>query len=404
MTYLHVTKAVPRCFAVRKALVPLLASAVLLSGCTQMGASGPSTGKVLKAGQVKVNDAQIQVVELDENSARQVIATNESRSFAEALGDALPTGSVAGPGDVLQILIWEAPPGVLFGTSPGGGGGAGASSDVIASGASTVPEQMVDGSGQIKVPYVGLLDVAGRSTRQIESDIVRRLNGKAHDPQAIVRIARNATANVTVMGDVATSARVPLTPKGERLLDIIAAVGGARESVSKTTVQITRGRTVATMPLQKVAQEPGQNIVMKADDVVNVMFQPYSFTALGAVMKSAEIPFEGTGISLAQALGRIGGLDDNRANIRGVFIFRLEDPAALSSSMAASEHRTLDGKVPVIYRLNLGSPEGFFLAQSFPVLNSDVIYVSNAPAVELQKFVGIVSSMTFSVIGIKNSL
>lgn len=401
MNQLHVTKAVWRRCAARRVLVPLLLSASFLSGCTQMGGSGPRTGKVLAANKLTVNEAQIQVVELDENTTRKVVAINASRSFAEALGDAAPTGSVAGPGDVLQISIWEAPPGVLFGTSMAS---ASASADVAGSGTSTVPEQMVDGSGQIKVPYVGLVDVAGRTTRQIESDIVRRLRGKAHDPQAVVRIARNATANVTVMGDVAASARVPLTPKGERILDIIAAVGGPREPVSKTTVQITRGRTVATMPLQKVAQEPGQNIVMKADDIVNVMFQPYSFIALGALKNNAEIPFEGTGISLAQALGRIGGLDDNRANIRGVFIFRLEDPAALSPTLAASAPQTLDGKIPVIYRLNLGNPAGFFLAQSFPVLNRDVVYVSNASAVELQKFVGIVSSMTFSVLGIKNNL
>ena len=63
--------------------------------------------------------------------------------------------------------------------------------------------------------------------------------------------------------------------------------------------------------------------------------------------------------------------------------------------------RTLDGKVPVIYRLDLSDPASFFIAQSFPILNHDVVYVSNAPGADLQKFVNIVSSMTFSIIGIK---
>lgn len=384
-----------------RALSFVLASGLILSGCSSMGGSGPRTGKVLDAGKITVNEAQIQVVQLDEPAARKVIAMNEARSFAEILGNVAPTGSIVGPGDVLQIAIWEAPPGVLFGTGSAVGGGA---ADISGSGSSAVPEQMVDGAGQIKVPYVGLVDVAGRTTRQVEDDIVRRLRGKAHNPQALVKVSRNATANVTVMGDVVASARVPLTPKGERLLDIIAAVGGARQAVSKSTVQITRGGTVVTMPLQKVAQQPGQNIVMRADDIVNVMFQPYSFIALGAVTNNAEIPFEGTGISLAQALGRIGGLNDNRADIRGVFIFRLEDPSALAPDVIGSARRTLDGRIPVIYRLDLGNPASFFLAQSFPVLNQDLIYVANAPAVELQKFVSIVSSMTFSIIGITNAV
>jgi polysaccharide export outer membrane protein len=63
--------------------------------------------------------------------------------------------------------------------------------------------------------------------------------------------------------------------------------------------------------------------------VVTALFQPYSFTALGATGANAEIAFEATGITLAQALGRAGGLQDQRADVRGAFLFRLEDPRAL---------------------------------------------------------------------------
>lgn len=377
-----------------------LASAILLSGCIELGASGPSTGRVAKAGKPGAGgQAPIQVVALDDQAARRVIAVNSSQTFADVLGGGRPVGSEVGPGDTMQISIYEAPPAVLYGVSvtdsrsSGGGIGSGATS--------ALPEQMVDRSGSVTVPYIGQVFVAGRTTSQIETEIVRRLNGKAHEPQAIVRVIRNATANVTVMGDVSSSARIPLTPKGERLLDVIAAAGGSRQPVSKSTVQITRGNTVTTMPLQRVAQEPGQNVILQAGDVVNVMFQPYSFTALGAINTNAEVPFEGTGITLAQALGRIGGLRDERADVRGVFVFRLEDPAALSPELASTASRTLDGKVPVIYRLDLSDPASFFIAQSFPILNHDVVYVSNAPGADLQKFVNIVSSMTFSIIGIK---
>ena len=46
---------------------------------------------------------------------------------------------------------------------------------------------------------------------------------------------------------------------------------------------------------------------------------------LGAVTKNEELSFEAQGISLTQALGRIGGLIDKRADASGVFIFRFED-------------------------------------------------------------------------------
>lgn len=386
----------------RASSAALLALALAISGCSSLGGSGPSTGRIAKAGKTTVENANIQVINLDDGAARRVIAANQSSGFFEALGNVAPAGTVLGLGDTLQVTIWEAPPALLFGGTSVGNSSS--TSSVYTGATSTLPEQMVDDAGQISIPYIGLIKVDGRTTKQVDADIARRLGGLAHSPQVVTRIIKNSSANVTVIGDTATSARVPLTPKGERLLDILAAVGGARQPVSKTTVQITRGDTVVSMPLQRVVQDPRQNIVMKADDVVNVMFQPYSFTALGAVTNNAEIPFEGTGLTLSQALGRMGGLRDDRADVRGVFIFRLEDPSALPLELVNTAPRTPDGKVPVIYRLNLSDPAGFFIAQSFPVLNRDVLYVSNAPAADLQKFVSMISSMTFSIIGVAKTI
>lgn len=388
-------------FQKRFPALAMLALVTLLSGCAGFGASGPSSSRIAKVGKAAAaNETQIQIVTLDEQVVHRVLAAKTSRTFAEVLGEAQSTGSILGPGDVLSISIWEAPPAVLFGSS--GGDARSSVGGLSITGTSALPEQMVDRSGAITVPYAGPINVSGRTPRQVETEIIRRLRGKAHDPQAIVRIARNATENVTVIGDVASSARVPLSAKGERLLDVLAAVGGSKQPVSKTIVQITRGDIVAAMPLQQVVQDPAQNVIMRADDVVNVIFQPYSFTALGAIVNSAEVPFEGTGITLAQALGRMGGLRDDRADVRGVFIFRLENPSALLPELVAKARPTIDGKVPVIYRLDLGDPAGFFIAQGFPILNHDVVYVSNAPAADLQKFVNMVSSMTFSIVGIKS--
>ena len=140
------------------------------------------------------------------------------------------------------------------------------------------------------------------------------------------------------------------------------------------------------------------------NDVVTALFQPFSFTALGSTGTSAEVPFESTGLTLSQALGRVGGLKEDRADIRGAFIFRLEDPNALDPAIAASARRTPDGRIPVIYRIDLGDPATFFAAQSFPMQDKDVLYVSRAPLADLQRFVSIVASMAFPFINLTNRL
>lgn len=117
---------------------------------------------------------------------------------------------------------------------------------------------------------------------------------------------------------------------------------------------------------------------------------------LGATGKNEEINFEAQGISLAQALARAGGVQDARADARGVFIFRFEDPRALSEAQRAGPI-TSEGKIPVVYRLDMKNPASFLLAQKFRMRNHDVVYVANAPSAELQKFLNILTSSIFSV-------
>jgi polysaccharide export outer membrane protein len=379
----------------------VLAASLALAGCSSFGASGPSASKIAKAGEASVAAARIQVVDLDEVVARKVSTASVQASFSKSLNDARPVGTVLGPGDAVDVTIWEAPPAVLFGS------GVTESRSTVSSStarSTVLPEQMIDGTGRLKIPFVGSIEAAGKTPRQLEQFITSQLIGKANQPQVIVRLAKNATANVTVVGEVNSSIRISLSPKGERLLDAIAAAGGVRQPVVKTMIQVTRRQQVVAMPLEAVIKDPSQNIILSADDVVTAYYQPFSFTALGAVSNNAEIPFEATGLTLAQALGRVGGLNDDRANARGVFIFRLESPLALDQSLPPNTPLTPDGRVPVIYRVDLKNPASFFVAQGFPIRDRDVLYVSNAPVADLQKFMSIISSMTFSVVGVANAL
>lgn len=391
-------------FRVRGAMgVALTLLALSLSACTSLGATGPSSRAVHGASKSDVDQANIQIVDVTAAVTRQVLSATKAVSFLEVLGNVPSIGSVIGTGDVLQVTIWEAPPAALF----GGNATFGSTSvgQILASSAAPpqqtgMPEMMVDSEGLIRVPFAGTIRAAGRTPQQVEREIAARLAGKAHDPQVFVRIATNANAAVTVVGDVSTNTRVSLTPRGERLLDVIASAGGVSQPVGKVAVQVTRDTRVVSLPLETVIRDPSQNIRMQPDDVVTVFHQPFSFTSLGATATSAEVPFEATGLTLAQALGRVGGLKDDRANVRGAFIFRLEDPAALDPALVASARRTPEGKIPVIYRVDLSDPATFFVAQSFPVRNKDVLYVSSAPLTDFQKFVNILSSMAFTFIGL----
>ncbi|WP_237713886.1 polysaccharide biosynthesis/export family protein [Novosphingobium sp. Rr 2-17] len=345
------------------------------------------------------------LVDLNDQVARQVFQNRRQHTFAQIFGNKAAGEQLVGAGDVIDVGIWEAPPAALFGISSMDSRltTTGTTSAPANARSASIPEQMVDSSGQIVVPFVGSVLAVGRTPRAIASEIASRLAGKAHDPQVIVRISTNQAANVTVVGEVSKSGLMPITTKGERLLDAIASAGGVKQQVNKVTIQVSRGGVVASQPLADVIGKPQENIVLQPNDVVTALYQAYSFQALGAFNTNAEVNFEATGLTLAQALGRIGGLQDNRANVKGVFIFRLEDPLSLGNLVTSTTRLTPDNKIPVIYRVDMSNPSAFFVAQGFHIQNGDILYVSNAPLIDIQKFVNVISSTAFSVVSIGNA-
>ena len=373
----------------RAVLVPGLALFVL-AGCSQMPTIGPQEQEVLKSTS-QAAGALIQVVEVDAQVARSLTALRRTKLFSEALVASRGAAAEIGRGDTVEVSIWESPPATLFGSGVVDPRGLSTARPV------TLPEQMVDREGTITVPFAGRIPAAGKTPQAVEAEIATRLKGKANHPEVLVRVLRNPSSTVTVVGEVTTSVRMPLTPNGERLLDALAAAGGVRQPVSKMTLQVTRGEQFHALPLDVVIRDPRQNVPLQPGDVITAIHQPLSFTALGATGKNEEIAFEAQGITLAQALARAGGLNDSRSSPKGVFLFRLEQPQALQWPRQPAA-TTPEGLVPVVYRIDLNNPASFFVMQSFPISNKDVLYVSNAPAAELQKFLNLVFSVVYPVI------
>lgn len=369
-----------------KALIPASPLLLLLPGCTGFDTSvGPSKGQVTKAS-VDETMQGVRIITVTDQIARQISTQQTHASFADNLPLAQPNGQVIGKGDVLAVTIWEAPPAALF-----GGASLGRLTALDTATATVLPDMQVGPNGTIVVPYAGSIRAEGRTMPEVERDIVARLSGKAHLPQVTVRRAHDVTSLVTIVGEVVTSSRMPLSPKGEKLLDALASAGGTKQPVEKMTIQLTRGDQVESMPLSEVIADPRQNILLRAGDIVTAVFQPYSFTVLGAAGRNEEVNFEARGISLAQAMGRMAGLQDRRADPKGVFLFRWEDPSIVPGGRmdAMVDDK---GRIPVIYRINMKDPATYFAMQNFAMRNRDVVYISNSPVAEFQRFFGVIAS------------
>lgn len=364
-------------------LVLPLGLLVSLAGCGALPNVGPSRSEVLAAGA----DNKIAVVEVDAPTV-DVLASIRPASLMGAFGDYRPARETRiGVGDGVQIVIWEAAAGGLFSSPVVDRNSAGTRSAAI-------PEQIVARDGSITVPFAGRIAVIGRSPPEVESDIVHRLADKAIDPQALVTITRNISNTVTLMGEGGLGARVPLTPRGDRLLDVLASVGGARVTASDLAVVLTRdGRTIR-VPLQAVMDDPKENVFLQAGDVLTFVRDPQTFTAMGATGRNSVIPFDTAALSLDEAIGKTGGLLDQQSDPDALFIIRYE-PASTAAALAQARGvPAVAGYVPTVYHVNMKDPTGMFLARRFPMRNKDILYVANSPVIALQKVLTLVNLLT----------
>lgn len=362
---------------------------------------GPSR-HAIEGAKAPIDAASIQIFDIDETVTRQLLGQRASHLFSETLGTQRLGPRTVGAGDLLEVSIWEAAPATLFGTtlSEIGGVNGGITASIPTSHATTLPDQAVDDDGFIFVPFAGRILASGKTLQDIQAQIVARLAKKANQPEVLVRLTRSFSSNATVVGEVNVSTRVPLVPGNEKLLDALASAGGVRQPVNKTTIQVTRATNVFSLPLETIIRDPQQNVPLQPGDVVTALFQPYSFIALGATGKTEEINFETQGITLAQALARSGGLLDSRSNAKGVFIFRFEPLTALAWPRQPVK-ATLEGMVPTVFRIDLSDPRSFFLIQSFPIEDRDVLYVSNAPINEIEKFLNVLFTVAYPVLTAK---
>ena len=370
----------------------LLLCVSLLVACSSLPNSGPSTRNVVALGQQSATAEvpEVELIDVNGAVAQSLYQAQVNQSFAQ-LGDGTSSIGAINIGDVLDITIWEAPPAVLFGGALSSTGSGNAQQTKL-------PEQMVSSSGTISVPFIGDVSVLGKTPVQVQNIIKGRLKKMANQPQVMVRMVQNNAANVSVIR-AGNSVRMPLTAAGERVLDAVAAVGGSTANVQDTNVQLTRGNVVRTIALEDLVAHPRQNILLRRGDVVTMITNPSTFTSMGAVGHTQQIGFSVKGLSLAEAVGRMGGLQDYRADARGVFVFRYaplsELPPEKQSKWAEKGYGDR-AEIPVVYRLNLADANSMFWMQRFPVKDKDVVYVSNAPMAEVRKFLSFVFSPVVS--------
>lgn len=339
-------------------IMTLVCSALILSGCGSVfSAAGPSKSSIVNSSD-KYEEQNYTLVPLSAKTIGSYMKPAEEVLKASVTQSTIPDTKLMS-GDVLTVMIADnAENGALF--AP------------LAAGGTTFDKVRIDAHGKISLPYVNNLKISGLSLTQAQDAIKKSVQNYTMDPQVYISLTSELGASVLVSGDVNKPGRFSTLQGPLTVIDSINQAGGPKLEPYLVDVVVRNGKTVRKFNYEELLN--GQNFKLAPNSEVILERARKRFVAMGAVKQAGLHDFPSVNPNLLEVLGKIGGLDEGKADVRGVFIFRMP------------ENVTKNEK-PIVFHLDMQNPTSMFLAKQFLVKNEDAVYVTNAGVYEFQKMI-----------------
>ena len=283
-----------------------------------------------------------------------------------------PADSRIQTGDVLNLTIWDTQENSLV-TNAG-------------EKRANVNALEVSPSGEVFVPYIGEVRVAGLSPISARKYIQKEMEMIAPSAQVQLQMVAGPVNTVDVVGGVANPGSYPLPNRNYSLLSLLAKAGGIDKSLRNPLVRLIRNGKTYEIPADALFEDASKNVVLRGKDQVIVVKDERYFIALGAAGSEQQVFFAQERISALESISLIGGLNDARANPKGILILR-EYPAA-----ALRTDGTGPSKQQTIFTLDLTSAEGLFAARNFQINPNDSVLATESPVNSVRTIFGLIGS------------
>jgi polysaccharide export outer membrane protein len=334
--------------------------------------SGPNKREIFAGSVLKKGDAFVVAVN---DGVTRATAVQPALGFSSEFRSAGVVGSdTIRPGDTLGLTIWENVDDGLLAAQ--------------GANATALTEVQVDGAGYIFVPYAGRIKAAGNSPDALRQVITAKLDPQTPDPQVSVTRLAGDGATVSVMGAINGQGVYAIERPTRTLSAMIARAGGVSVKPEIAKITVKRNGKSGTVWLKDLYKHPQMDIALRPGDVILVEEDTRAFTSLGATGAQARVPFDSQTLSALEAIATVGGLQTNLADPTGIFVFRNEPVEIASAVLGRSD---LIGDQRMIYVLDLTEPNGMFLARDFVIRDGDTVYVTEAPYVQWQKSLGVLT-------------
>lgn len=261
---------------------------------------------------------------------------------------------VLGIGDVLSIGVWDHPeltiPAAVQRTAEFDG-------------------FRIQADGTITYAYAANVPAAGKTIRELHAVLVKKLSQVIEKPQLDLKVVGFKSQRAYVTGEVKNPSILPISEIPLTLIDALNQAGGLSQRADWRTVNFTRDNKTEIIRIDDfyTRGDISQNRLLKHGDIIHVnRTDNQKVFVLGDVAKAGSIEINRYGLSLAEALSDVGGLNEKTANANGVFVLR-------------KRQDNEDGVIADVYQLYAQNVVAFVLADQFKLEPRDIVYVTTAP-------------------------
>ena len=370
-------------FYLHKFVIPL-ASIALITGCSTPGSNLSLDEKNVV--NLEQNEQQKKVEQVNVYPLSHAFVANYEENYAAGqaqtnreLDDAMALYEYkVGPGDVLNITIWDHPELTIP---------AGSYRSAESSG------NWVHADGKIFYPYIGFVEVAGKTVVEIREILTVLLRKYIENPQVDVNIAAFRSQKSYVTGEINAPGKQAITNIPLTLLDAINNAGGLTPNADWRNVTLTRKGETQKLSLYQLMQRGDltQNRLIQQGDIIHVpRDDAQKVFVLGDVKNPEMLKIDRSGMTLTEALSSVGGINELSADATGVFVIRssardiknapyLQEIREKNRSADAETIASSESAIANIYQLDISDASALVVGTEFELEPYDVVYVTAAP-------------------------
>ena len=223
----------------------------------------------------------------------------------------------------------------------------------------------VDQDGNIHLPYVGAVKVAGLTLRDVYAELNQQFSKYIRKPEFTVQISSYRSKRVYIAGEVKSPGVLPVIDIPMTLPEALGRAGGYTDMGNQGAIEIDRDGKRYTVDIPELTAHGinPSHILLKNGDMVRVPSREESEVfVIGDVTKPSVVLPVNAHLTLNDALGQAGGVDPSTSDPRQIFVIR-----------------NVSDKHPEVFHLDAATPVALALAASFELHAKDVVYVDAAP-------------------------